>query len=435
MTGEQEPKNPEYLVVISDDSPDGDNVAAFKLICKWAEGNSDVELVIILGPRAVDFGLKTLKPDDQSHLDSLFRKHFRHVESPIKIRLRGLLTEEHVKEVENIGEEDRKLLRMGIKDSHCSVEDSQLHALLAARDLAKCLSETPGTSESHAQFTILVDNDGLPMKSPVNLKCHAPEHLFTRTPEEINEFYRVMGLPMPQQREEIEKWYHERIREADEKLPDLGFSTDALDLEGLKEKIKAAKNVTFIEGASFKLLNRLLDDPEVAAKMDCFVQAGTLDLAGNIFNDQFNIALDPESAERVLRGYKAFKSFTAVPSHTSQAIAFSVGNLEDYGFYGLARWILSFNLRHDPAKVSDGTVTLKGQHCGEKVKLPDLAMLLLAFWPEKYPSEEAQVVLPETGSEPLLFKITYSDGIRILLPKTGHTYEPVDLADILTNMP
>ncbi|PCD24119.1 hypothetical protein FGRA07_11395 [Fusarium graminearum] len=432
MTGEKERKN---LLIVRNDGPDADNIAAFMLMYQWAKGKPDVELVIIFEPRGVNCGLRTLKHNDQDSLDSLLKAHFSHVGFPIEIRLKGLLTEQHVEKVENISEEDRELLRMAIKDSQCSVGDSQLHALLIARDLAKCLSETLGASEPHAKFTILVDNDGLPKKSPVNLTCHAPEHLFTRTPKGINEFYRSMGLDMPQRREEIEKWYRECIREADEKLPDQGFSIDELDLEGLKEKITAAKDVTFIEGASLKLLSRLLDDPEVAAKMDCFVQAGTLDLAVNIFNDQFNIALDPESAECVLHGYKAFKSFTAVPSQTSQAIAFSVDNLEDYGFCGLARWTLSLNLRNDPAKVSDGTVTLKDQHCGEKVKLPDLAMLLLAFWPEKYPSEKTQVVLPETGSGPLLFRITDSDGIRILLPKTGHTYEPVDLADILTNMP
>ncbi|GKU13780.1 unnamed protein product, partial [Fusarium langsethiae] len=106
---------------------------------------------------------------------------------------------------------------------------------------------------------------------------------------------------------------------------------------------------------------------------------GTLNLAGNIFNDQFNIALDPESAEYVLRRAHVFRDFIAVPSHTSQAITFSVGRLEEHGFSGLARWILSFTLRNDPAKVLEGVVTLKSQHGHERVKLPDLAMILLGL--------------------------------------------------------
>ncbi|KAL3587942.1 hypothetical protein FPOAC2_13841 [Fusarium poae] len=403
MTREQEPKK---LMIVRNDGPDADNIAAFMLI------------------------LKSLKPDAQEHLDSLLRKHFSGAGSPLKIRLNGLLTEQAISKVEKISDEDRALLHMAIKDSNGSVEDSKLHASLVARDLAMCLCERPGTSGRHSKFTVLVDNEGLPKASPVNLKCHAQEQLFSRTPEEIREFYRSMESPMPQRREKIRQWYEKCISEADEKRYDMDFSVDSLDLEKLKGRIMAAGDVTFIEGASFKLLRRLVDDSAVAAKMECLVQAGTLNLAGNIFNDQFNIALDPESAEYVLRRAHVFRDFIAVPSHTSQAITFSVGRLEEHGFSGLARWILSFTLRNDPAKVSEGVVTLKSQHGHERVKLPDLAMILLGLGSGTYPSQVARVVLPNTQSGPLLFKIS-DTGICILEPKTGHKYEPVDLAEFL----
>jgi hypothetical protein len=162
---------------------------------------------------------------------------------------------------------------MAIKDSNGSVEDSKLHASLVARDLAMCLCERPGTSGRHSKFTVLVDNEGLPKASPVNLKCHAQEQLFSRTPEEIREFYRSVESPMPQRREKIRQWYEKCISEADEKRYDMDFSVDSLDLEKLKGRIMAAGDVTFIEGASFKLLRRLVDDSAVAAKMECLVQA------------------------------------------------------------------------------------------------------------------------------------------------------------------
>ncbi|KAG7402955.1 hypothetical protein Forpe1208_v016846 [Fusarium oxysporum f. sp. rapae] len=428
MTRQQDTKK---LVIVRNDDADADNIAAFMLLLQWAKNAPDVELVIIFEPRPVDFSLATLKPDDQEHLDSLLKRHFAGLGKPLKIRLNGLLTEQAISQVTDLSKEDRDLLSMAVKPSKSSLEDSELHASLMARDLARCLNELPGTSRSQAKVTILVDMDALSDTSPVNLKCHAQEQLFNRTPEEIREFYGFMTLPRRQRREETRQWYKNRIKEADEKLQDSSIDVGCLDFRHLTERVKAAEGVTFIEGASFNLLRRLVDEPGVAAKIDCVVQAGTLDLAKNIFTNQFNIALDRESAAYVLDSSHLFRNFVAVPTHTSQSISFSFDKLEQNGFFSLAKWILCFNRGEDPLKVAEGHVTLAGQHRGETIKLPDLAMILLTFDFEAYPRETSKVEVQVMQGESLLF-VQSESGILAFLPKDGHIYKTVDLVALLT---
>ncbi|RKK70335.1 hypothetical protein BFJ71_g17680, partial [Fusarium oxysporum] len=196
MTAQQGTKK---LVIARNDAPDADNIAAFMLLLQWAKNAPDVELVVIFEPRPVDFSLAILKPDDQKQLDRLLKRHFPELGNPLKIRLNGLLTEQAISQVKGLSKEDRDLLSMAVKPSKSSLEDpklhdslmarrldSELHASLMARDLARCLNELPGTSRSQAKVTILVDMDALSDTSPVNLKCHAQEQLFNRTPEEIS---------------------------------------------------------------------------------------------------------------------------------------------------------------------------------------------------------------------------------------------------------
>ncbi|PNP75131.1 hypothetical protein FNYG_11529 [Fusarium nygamai] len=307
--------------------------------------------------------------------------------------------------------------------------DSELHASLMARDLARCLNELPGTSQ--AKVTILVDMDALSDTSPVNLKCHAQEQLFNCTPEEIREFYGFMKLPRLQRQEEIRQWYKNRMKEADEKLQNSSIDIDGLDFRRLIERITAAESVTFIEGASFNLLRRLVDKPGVAENIDCVVQAGTLDLAKNIFANQFNIALDQESAVYVLHNSHLFRNFVTVPTHTSQSISFTFDKLEENGLFSLARWILCFNLRQDPLKVAEGSATLAGRDHDEMIALPDLAMILFTFDPKSFPRETSKVVVQAKQGESLLF-VQSESGISTFLPKDGHIYRTVDLVGLLT---
>ncbi|KAG7420642.1 hypothetical protein Forpi1262_v016327 [Fusarium oxysporum f. sp. raphani] len=246
------------LVIVRNDAPDADNIAAFMLLLQWAKNAPDVELVIIFEPRPVDFSLAILKPDDQKQLDRLLKRHFPELGNPLKIRLNGLLTEQAISQVTNLSEEDRALLSMAVKPSKSSLEDpklhdslmarrldSELHASLMARDLARCLNELPGSSRSQAKVTILVDMDALSDTSPVNLKCHAQEQLFNRTPEEISEFYGFMNLPRLQRQEEIRQWYKNRIKEADEKLQNSSIDVGCLDFRHLAERIMAAEGAMF----------------------------------------------------------------------------------------------------------------------------------------------------------------------------------------------
>lgn len=157
---------------------------------------------------------------------------------------------------------------------------------------------------------------------------------------------------------------------------------------------------------------------------------GTLDLDGNIFNDQFNIALDPKSAEYVLRRTDTFYGFIAVPSQTSKAVTFSAHALKKNGLSGLARWILCFNRRHDPAEVSNRRVTFEDKECeNTMVELPDLAMFLFGYG--ILTSQEARVQLPSTKGGPLLFKIS-DEGIPILEPGADFKDKPVDLGNFLS---
>ncbi|RKK77836.1 hypothetical protein BFJ68_g17940, partial [Fusarium oxysporum] len=103
MTAQRRTKK---LVIVRNDAPDADNIAAFMLLLQWAKNAPDVELVIIFEPRPVDFSLAILKPDDQKQLDRLLKRHFSELGNPLKIRLNGLLTEQAISQVTNLSEED-----------------------------------------------------------------------------------------------------------------------------------------------------------------------------------------------------------------------------------------------------------------------------------------------------------------------------------------
>jgi hypothetical protein len=111
MTGQQDTKK---VVIVRNDGPDADNIAAFMLLLQWAKSKPDVELVIVFEPRPVDFRLATLKPGDQERLDGLLKLHFDDLGKPLKIRLNGLLTEQAISKVKNLSEEDRALVSFAI---------------------------------------------------------------------------------------------------------------------------------------------------------------------------------------------------------------------------------------------------------------------------------------------------------------------------------
>ncbi|EMT69218.1 hypothetical protein FOC4_g10000479 [Fusarium odoratissimum] len=406
MTAQRKTKK---LVIVRNDAPDADNIAAFMLLLQWAKNAPDVELVIIFEPRPIDFSLAILKPDDQKQLDRLLKRHFPELGNPLKIRLNGLLTEQAISQVTNLSEEDRALGPRKVPQR-------------TARNISK-----PGQSNYPGGYGCTVRYESC------DLKCHAQEQLFNRTPEEISEFYGFMKLPRLQRQEEIRRWYKNRIKEADEKLQNSNIDVGCLDFRHLAERIMAADGAMFTEGASFNLLRRLVDEPGVAAKIDCVVQAGTLDLAKIIFTNQFNIALDRESAAYVLDSSHLFRNFVAVPTHTSQSISFSFDKLEENGFFSLARWILCFNRGEDPFKVAEGHVTLAGQHRDATIKLPDLAMILLTFDFEAYPRETSKVEVQVVQGESLLF-VQSESGILAFLPKDGHIYKTVDLVALLTSV-
>ncbi|KAL7755407.1 hypothetical protein ACKLNR_014505 [Fusarium oxysporum f. sp. zingiberi] len=441
MTGQQEANE---VVVYHNDEADVDNIAALMHLSELVKIQPHIELVIVFESRPVDFSLVTLKPDDRAHLDSLLRNNFGHIGEPLKIRLNGLLKTEDLDK--GFSKEDQDLLvlkanagnynqlRMAINHSKGSREDSKLHASLMARDLARCFNELPGSSRRGTKVTILVDCDEISDISPVNLKCHAQEQLFNRTPEAIREFYGFMRLPNEEdRRQKTRAWYEKQIKEVDEKLRNSDISVDDLDFRLLTDKIRDAEGVTFVEGASFKLLRRLIDEKDVAAKIDCVAQAGTLDLRENIFKNQFNIALDTKSADYVLQNPQLFRSFAAVPTHTSKSISFSLDRLEESGFSSLAKWILCFNHRQDPLNVAERNVTLTGQYRDVTIKLPDLAMILLRFNSAVYPREESKFMVETIEEESLLFvKSNDGRGITAWLPKDGHDYGTVNLVDLLT---
>ncbi|KAF5699455.1 hypothetical protein FGLOB1_11374 [Fusarium globosum] len=425
-------KETKELVIFNNDGIDSDNVAAWMVQSQLSNGQSGVELVLVFESRPVNFSLVTLRPDDQARLDSLLKNNFGHIGTPLKIRLNGLLTVDDLDK--GFSKEDQSLLRMAINHSKGSREDSELHASLMARDLAMCLSELSGSSRRGNKVTILVDRDAISDTSPVNLKCHAQEELFNRSPKAIRGLRKLMELPEEEDRRQaIRKWYEKQIKKVNKKLRGSNISVHDLDLRRLKDKIRNAENVTFIAGASFKLLRLLADDKGVAAKIDCVAQAGTLDLGDNIFKNQFNIALDRESACYVLDNPQLFRSFAAVPTHTSKQISFSLGGLERRRFSSLAKWILCFNHHQDPLDVAKRKVTLAGQYSEVTIKLPDLAMILLRSNSEVYPRLESKYMVETVEGESLLFvKSNDGRGITAWLPEVDHEYGTVDLVDLLT---
>ncbi|KAF5988530.1 hypothetical protein FBULB1_1406 [Fusarium bulbicola] len=418
------------LVIWNNDWSDTDNIASLIYLLKRLKRQSHIDLVIVFEPRPVDFSLVTPKPDEQARLDSLLKNNFRHLGTPVKIRLNGLLSDN---DLDGFSKEDQHLLRMAIKHSKGSRKDSELHASLMARDLAKCLSELSSSSKRASKVTILVDRDAISDTSPVNLKCHVQEQLFNRSPKAIGEFYSSMELPDENRSQAIREWYEKQIKEVDEKLRNSDISVCHLDFGNLTDMIRNAEVVTFVAGASLNLVRRLANEKDVAAKIDCVAQAGTLDLRKNIFKNQFNIALDTESACHVLYNPQLFRSFAAVPTHTSKIIEFSLGGLEKNGFSSLAKWILCFNHHQDPLHVAKRKVTLAGQYRGATIILPDLAMILLRFNSEVYPRVDSKFTVEATKEESLLFvKSNDGGGITAWLPKDGHNYGTVDLVDLLT---
>jgi hypothetical protein len=66
-------------------------------------------------------------------------------------------------------------------------------------------------------------------------------------------------------------------------------------------------------------------------------------MSGNLFTNQFNVALNVPAAEYIFQHFTQFARFTVVPSHSAQAFKYNLTSLTRKGGHHLERRILSSN--------------------------------------------------------------------------------------------
>lgn len=106
---------------------------------------------------------------------------------------------------------------------------------------------------------------------------------------------------------------------------------------------------------------------------------GAFDLANTIFNNQFNIALNPIAAKFVFSKFKEFENFVIIPTDTTKRVKYSLVGLGSVG-PSLRLRCLGFNCRVDPMTLATGEASL--YEFPDKVCfMADLTALFCAFRP------------------------------------------------------
>ncbi|RBA11753.1 hypothetical protein FPRO05_14268 [Fusarium proliferatum] len=219
------------------------------------------------------------------------------------------------------------------------------------------------------------------LKSPVNLRLHRQDELFSRNEKEIKEFEDAMSIPNPAHRtQHIQEWYRACTSRAERRPENQDNAVYALDIDWLCDRIKKAKEVRLFGGASLDFLRRLILKG-VAHKIRCHLQVGTYNLSSNLFPYQFNIALNPDAAEYVFGHYEDFEEFTVVASRTAQSVKYRLLGL-DPNFSLLGKRIMGYNMGKTPLEIAKGEATLDSESFQHKLGMPDLTMIIIHLRPD-----------------------------------------------------
>ncbi|KAH8885283.1 hypothetical protein GQ53DRAFT_696167 [Thozetella sp. PMI_491] len=336
----------ENIVVYHNDLTDSDNWAAARFLHQAAVNSAATRIIWVIEPRRVSLGHYVTTQRKNACL-RLLEKHFPSRGSPLKVFLRGALQETDLDALGDLSEDERDLLSLAMKIPYGPREDDILHGRLLALDFLNCLA-----SWSTSPVEVLLDVDALErIQSPANLKVHFHEELVARSNEEVENYYGIMNKRHVQRIQQSRSWYRRCIETVEATTKPKGHSLRNLSLGSLCDTIKTARRALFLGGASLGLLQRLIQKG-AAAKMHCYLQAGAFDQSMLIFQNQFNIGLDPDAASFVISRFDQFASFTLVPSDTARRVKYSLAGLSSTGGPLLRKRFLGYNCRIEPERIS-----------------------------------------------------------------------------------
>ncbi|TPX09735.1 uncharacterized protein E0L32_009074 [Thyridium curvatum] len=387
------------VVVVTNDLTDSDNWTAARLLQQLRrEGKLNCKIVWIVEPRQVLLGV-AISEADQLTCRGLIEKYFlqnmekssRPKES-LKRLLRGSLTRD---EIDNTVDDldDRKMLYNAIRPDPGTKEDALLHARLMAYDFLEFLRSSPGGFKDDG-VDVFVYEDTLDttepavnlkmhnlhtldkIQMPVNLKVHHPEELISRSREELEEHKAIMQEESLDTRTTLlRKWYRQCIDTQREVCDRKEIRTLRLVL--LRQTIRQADRPLYLGGSSMRLLQQLLEKRNVTNKLTCCFQAGTFNLANNLFSNQFNIAMNPNAAKQVFERVDQFRKFYVVPTDTTLDVKYSLKGLGERD-RALERRCLGFNYHVDPESLAQDDIRLA--KCQPKdVVMADLTAFLCAI--------------------------------------------------------
>jgi hypothetical protein len=126
-------------------------------------------------------------------------------------------------------------------------------------------------------------------------------------------------------------------------------------------------------------------------------------MSGNLFTNQFNVALNIPAAEYVFQHFTQFARFTVVPSHSAQAVKYKLTGLAREGGHHLESRILGFNCHEEPLRIASREATLHDDYGAKSSPMPDLTSFMCELQPGFMGSTPGHVRLVHDGST-LLFK-------------------------------
>lgn len=413
------------LVIYYNDCIDSDNITAALALLRDTQrkaaaspaGAAGTRIVWILEPRQVALGLGMSKAQ-MDECKALIAQHFPDRGMPFKVLLGGLLEDEDIESVRHaLTLSQLAVLRKAVRPAYGPRGDAELHALLMGWDFANSLSDW-----ALAPVRVLIDYESLDeLQNPVNLNVHFHEELVGRYQEEISDYQAIIEeedadadadtddaegtgaeRTLGRRVDRLRDWYRECITKASEITNERDSRVDRLNFKELCRTIRAAGSVRFLGGSSLRILRRFIDEG-IADRIQCHLQVGSCDMSGNLFSNQFNIALNPGAAQFVLDNFTRFIRFTVVPSHSAQAVKYMLTGLARVGGAHLERRILGFNCHEEPRRIASNETSLQADYETKASPMPDLTSFMCELQPGFMGSTPGYVRLVHDGST-LLFK-------------------------------
>ncbi|RSL42581.1 hypothetical protein CEP54_015429 [Fusarium duplospermum] len=408
----------QQLVIFNNDFPDSDNWAAALTQALQAR-KTNTHVVFILEARQVSLVSYLSSKEQDALLKAIQKASGQSHGDAFKALLNGFPGDyrDYTREwdLKLLSREERKLLRKIEKPAYDPESDAVLHAKLVAYDFASFLTErlsdyghegTDGASRFNIE--LLIDSGCLQsIENPVNLNVHHRDDIFGRNHSELESFEEATEMEGEDKKKAIQDYYVESIERKVIELKDSAVTVKLLDRKDLYKRIEAAKSVHWFGGCSLTLLQDV-HKAGLAPKLNCCVQAVSAGLS------------DMDAAEYVFKRHVEFADFIVVPTHSAQAITYSVSDLVALGGDDLEQRILGFNFHKDPIEITRQFMALKTKtngkrikkpdHHDKRIKMPDLSALLCMIAPGRHAGKMKNVKVKnlENKEKPLLFEISGS---------------------------